>query len=219
MDSRNEAAKRRAIVDAAREAAAAGLSPGRSGNMSARLDAAGGMLITPSGIPYKDLAPSEIVVVGQDGNADGPLKPSSEWHLHHAIYRAFPQAGGIVHTHSLNATALSCTRRNIPAFHYMVAAAGGEDIRCAEYATFATAELAARAVAALRDRRACLMAHHGQVAYGATIEDALYLAEDVETVAAQYVQVLSIGGGLVLDDGEMARILEKFRTYGQQDKG
>ncbi len=212
---------REQVVKAAQDMAAMGLSPGRSGNVSARIEGEAGapaMVITPTGIPYVDLTPASIVRVEPDGSvAPNQLKPSSEWHFHLAIYKAYGAAGGIVHTHSQAATALACTHRRIPAFHYMVAIAGGADIRCAEYATFGTPELADAVVQALDGRWACLMANHGQVAYSACPASALTLAQEVETLAAQYVQVLSIGGGHILDTEEMARVLEKFGTYGQQE--
>ncbi len=213
-------APRIGVVEAAQAMALSGLSPGTSGNVSARADDAGAMLITPTGIPYMDLTVESIVRVEADGRVeDGQLRPSSEWYFHQAIYRTDPTAGGIVHTHSLSATAISCTRHPIPAFHYMVAIAGGRDIRCADYATFGTEALAESVVRALEGRRACLMANHGQIAVGPTPDMALALAHEVEVLAAQYVQVLSIGGGYVLSDEEMDRVLEKFRGYGQQGDG
>ncbi|MGF1455526.1 MAG: class II aldolase/adducin family protein [Alphaproteobacteria bacterium] len=210
-------APRLAVVETAQAMAESGLSPGTSGNVSARADESGAMLITPTGVPYADLSVETIVRVEADGTVDEEqLRPSSEWHFHHAIYRAHPDAGGIVHTHSLSATALSCTRHAIPAFHYMVAIAGGRSIRCADYATFGTEALAQSVLRALEGRRACLMANHGQVALGLSPQLALALAHEVEVLAAQYVQVLSMGGGYVLSDEEMDRVIEKFHSYGQQ---
>lgn len=203
------------IVDAARAMSRTGLTPGTSGNISARTYR--GMLITPSGGPYEQLRPESIVAVGADGTPDaGALKPSSEWRFHLAVYAAHPDAGAIVHTHSDHATALACTGRGIPAFHYMVAIAGGADIRCAPYATFGTEALAAHAVEALAGRRACLLANHGQIAIGDGPAEALRLAEEVEALARQYVLALTLGDVTILDDREMARVLERFRGYGRQ---
>lgn len=207
--------KRHAIIDACRRMARSGLTPGKSGNASLREGA--GMLITPTGIAYEKLKPSDIVAMALDGGRpSGNRTPSSEWPFHAAIYRARPEIGAIVHCHSRFATALACLHRDIPAFHYMVAIAGGPSIRCAPYATFGTDALADHAVAALADgRRASLLANHGQIATGDTIERALDLAVEVEALAAQYVTALGIGVPQLLDDAEMARNIEKFRTYGQ----
>lgn len=192
-----------------------GLSPGQSGNVSART--AGGMLITPTGLAYKALQEDDIVFVADNGETPpGSLRPSSEWQMHLAVYKAKPDAGAIVHCHSMNATALACVGKPIPAFHYMVAVAGGADIRLARYATFGTEELAEAVVAALEGRKAALLAHHGQIACGVDLGAALDLAREVETLAGQYLRTLQIGGGPILDDAEMFRVLEKFRGYGQQ---
>lgn len=211
----DEAWLRQRVVDAAQDLARTGLSPNMSGNVSAR--AGDRLLVTPSGVPFADLMPADIVEIAADGTVlSGDLPPSSEWRMHAAIYAAHPQAGGIVHAHSDFATVLAVLKRAIPPFHYMVAVAGGRDIRCAPYATFGSAELAAHAVAALEDRRACLLAHHGQIAFGPTVEDALHLAHEVETLAAQYCRALQLGEPELLSDDEMAVNVEKFRTYGRR---
>ncbi len=208
-------ALRRAVIETALAMCREGLSPGRSGNVSARVE--GGMLITPTGLAYEALGENDIVFVGENGETPpGSLKPSSEWQFHLAVYAAKPDAGAIVHCHSMNATALACAGRAIPAFHYMVAVAGGEDIRLAPYATFGTKELADALVVALQGRKAALLAHHGQVACGNDLADALDLAREVETLAGQYLRTLQIGGGPLLSKAEMARVLEMFRGYGQQ---
>jgi L-fuculose-phosphate aldolase len=211
--------KRRAIIAACRRMARTGLTPGKSGNASLR--GAGGMLITPSGIAYEKLKPSDIAVMALGGERlSGKRTPSSEWPFHAAIYRARPEIGAIVHCHSRFATALACLHRDIPAFHYMVAIAGGASIRCAPYATFGTNALADHALAALADgRRACLLANHGQIATGDTLERALDLAVEVEALAAQYVTALGIGEPRLLDAAEMALNIEKFKTYGQPKRG
>lgn len=211
--SPEEEAARREVIDAAIAISREGLSPGRSGNVSRR--SGDGMLITPSGVAYETLTPGDVVALGMDGRApQGARKPSSEWRLHAAIYTARPDAGAVVHCHSLHATVLACARRPIPAFHYMVAVAGGRDIRCARYATFGTEALAAAAVAALAGRRACLLANHGQLALGPHLGAALELAREVETLAAQYCGVLALGEPHILDDDEMDEVFARFRDYG-----
>lgn len=213
-----DAVLRRAVLEAARAMNREGLSPGRSGNVSARA-ASGGILITPTGLPYDTLMPEQIVLVREDGTSPrGALKPSSELALHRAIYDARPDARAVVHCHSLNATALACAGRPIPAFHYMVAVAGGTDIPVAPYATFGTPELARAVAGAMANRRACLLAHHGQIACGTDVAAALDLAREVEVLAAQYVTTLQIGGGPLLGAEAMAEVLAKFTSYGQQDK-
>lgn len=211
----DERSLRHGIIETALLMSREGLSPGRSGNVSARVD--GGMLITPTGVAYDVLREESIVFVAEDGKTPpGLLKPSSEWQMHLAVYAAQPDAGAVVHCHSLNATALACAGKPIPAFHYMVAVAGGANIPLVPYATFGSSALAANVAAALKERRAALLAHHGQIAYGPDLAAALDLAREVETLAAQYCRVLQMGGGSLLDDAEMGRVLEKFTRYGQQ---
>lgn len=206
---------RAAVIDTALAMSRSGLSPARSGNVSAR--SAEGMLITPSGMAYDTLAPTDIVQVGMDGSvAPGQRKPSSEWHFHLAVYRARPGIAAIVHSHSMHATVLACARKPIPAFHYMVAVAGGKDIPCVPYATFGTQALAGHVAAGLRERDACLMANHGQIAVGASLAAALELAEEVETLAEQYCKVLQLGAVHILEDAEMDRVLDRFKSYGQK---
>ena len=208
---------RRDLLAACRAMEAARLSPGTSGNLSAR--EGNGFWITPSGVPYDALDIEMMVLMDLEGGGEaweGRLKPSSEWRFHLDIYRARPETGGICHTHSLNATALATRREGIPAFHYMVAAAGGRDIRCAPYRTFGTQELSDAALEALEDRKACLLGNHGVIALGDTVEKALKLAQEVENLAAQYILARQLGGPAILSDREMDKVLEKFRTYGQQ---
>lgn len=202
---------RRQMVAACRSFAERGLSHGTSGNLSVRVPE--GLLITPSAVPYRLMEPQDIVLLRADGTWQGPLKPSSEWRIHRDVLAARPEVGAVVHTHSTAATALACHHRGIPAFHYMVAVAGGADIRCAPYATFGTAALSEAALAALTDRMACLLAHHGQVALGPTLEAALALAVEVETLALQYLAACQLGPPPLLDGAEMARVLAAFRDY------
>lgn len=210
----NDEALRRQIIEAANIMSSSGLSPGKSGNVSARHGAQ--ILITPTGVPYADLTPADIVALdGQGRAAAGSLLPSSEWHFHLAIYRARPEIGAVAHSHSLHATALACANREIPAFHYMVAVAGGDSIRCAPYATFGTDALAEYAVMALDGRMGCLLANHGQIALGDTPMKALAMAQEIETLAAQYCTALQIGAPVLLEADEMQRVLMKFKSYGQ----
>jgi L-fuculose-phosphate aldolase len=188
-----------------------GLSPGKSGNVSARVD--GGFLVTPSGKSYRHLGADELVFVDAAGRARGAGVPSSEWRLHRDLYGKHAQAQAIVHTHSPYATTLACLRRTIPSFHYEVALAGGADIRCCGYATFGTQELSDLALAALEGRRACLMANHGVVAFGDNLDAAAGLAEKVEALARLYCQALQLGEPVLLDEAEMARVAEKFKSY------
>lgn len=207
---------RRSVVAAAQRMSALALSPGRSGNVSVRHR--DGLLITPSGVAYETLTAASIVLVAPDGSFPAKqLKPSSETPFHRAIYAARSDVGAIVHCHSMNATVLACAHRPIPAFHYMIAAAGGADIACVPYATFGSEELSRHVAAGLANRDACLMANHGAIALGETVDQALELAATVEMLATQYVALLSIGGPFhILDADEMARVIAKFRNYGQK---
>lgn len=207
-----DAGERAKLVAAARRMTALGFNTGKSGNVSARC--ADGFLVTPSGKSYESLAPDDLVLVHRDGS-HGAGKPSSEWRLHRDLYARRPEAAAIVHTHSPYATTLACLRRGIPSFHYEVAFAGGADIRCSGYATFGTQELSDFALAALDGRRACLLANHGVVAFGASLDEALGLAEKVEYLARLYWQALQAGEPVLLDAAEMARVLEKFKDYGR----
>jgi L-fuculose-phosphate aldolase len=209
-----QASLRRDIVMTAQAMDAAGLAPSKSGNVSARCG--DGFLITPSGLPYARMGPDDLVHLSLDGAVIAGGKPSSEWRFHAAIYAARPELHAHVHTHSPRATALSAARRGIPAFHYMIALAGGADIRCADYATFGTQALADNAVAALVGRKAVLLANHGVIALGATLAGAWMLAQEVENLAGQYLDLLASGlEPVILDDAEMARVIEKFGGYGK----
>ncbi len=201
------------LVTAAKRMSELGLAHGKSGNVSVRV--ADGFLVTPSGKAYATMSPLDVASVDAEGRAQGAQEPSSEWRLHRDIYRRHAGAGAVVHTHSPYATTLACLRRPIPAFHYEVAFAGGNDIRCSGYATFGTQELSDLALAALDGRKACLLANHGAVAWGAGLDEALGLAEKVEALARIYCQALQIGEPVLLDAAEMARVAEKFSTYGK----
>jgi L-fuculose-phosphate aldolase len=212
------------LIEACRQLALRGLTYGTSGNVSVRRDERT-YFISPTGMSYDSLEAEDIPLMDFDGRWFGRRRPSSEWRFHRHILAARPEINAIVHTHSPKATALACIGRAIPAFHYMVAVAGGTDIRCAPYHTFGSQELAEAALAALEGRLACLLANHGVIALGAGIDRALSLAGEVEDLADKYCTVLSItgagggasGGVRILDAQSMQRVLEKFRTYGQQE--
>jgi L-fuculose-phosphate aldolase len=207
---------RAAVIAGCRDLTLHGLTYGTSGNVSVRRDS-GSFFVSPTGMAYHSLQPEDVPLVTLDGRWFGRRRPSSEWRFHRDILAARPEAGAIVHAHSRHATALACTGRGIPPFHYMVAVAGGTDIRCAPYHTFGTQELSDAALAALAGRRACLLAHHGIIAIGADLAAAMQLAGEVESLAAQYCTALTLGSVALLDEQEMSRVVEKFRTYGRQD--
>src|SRR3984893_10193722 len=210
-----DASLREAVVAACRELGRNELTYGRSGNVSVRSDERR-FLVTPTGAAFDSLKSDDTVLMDIDGRWFGRYPPSSEWRFHRDIFMSRHEVGAIVHTHSRNATALACTGRGIPAFHYMVAAAGGSDIRCAPYFTFGTQELSEAAITALNGRKACLLANHGCIAVGADLPSAVALAGEVENLATQYRIALSLGNVRILDDDEMLRVVEKFRTYGTQ---
>ncbi|GGF08374.1 fuculose phosphate aldolase [Aliidongia dinghuensis] len=205
---------RQALIAHARKLTASGLTKNTSGNLSHRVS--GGFLVTPSGMDYDGLEPGDIVFVDFAGRATGRRLPSSEWHFHREILARREDISVVLHAHSPFATSLACLREGIPAFHYMVAVAGGADIRCALYATFGTEELSRHAVAALEGRKACLLANHGQISLGTDFASAHKLAVEVETLAEMYWRARQIGTPIILDAAEMAVVLEKFRTYGRQ---
>ncbi len=208
---------RAAVIDLARAMDAAGLNRGAAGNVSVRAPG-GGQYITPTGLGADDLALDAVPHVADDGGVTGRYRPSSEWDLHRAVYRARPDAGAVIHTHAVHCTTLACQERGIPAFHYMVALFGGRDIPCAPYATFGTPELAAAVGDALAGRDGCLMAHHGMVVCGATPIGAKERALHLENLAEVYWRALMLGPPPLISDGEMDRVLTKFQTYGQQDE-
>jgi len=212
--ARGEMALREEIVATCQALARLGLVQGTSGNVSARCG--DGLLITPSGVPYDRLAPADIVRLAWDGRSAGPLQPSSEWRFHRDILASRSDLDAVVHTHSTHATAVSILRRDIPAIHYSIAAAGGASIRCAPYALFGSQALADLVVKALEGRRACLLAHHGVVAAHTSLAGALDLAQTVEELAHQYLLCLAVGEPPTLDEAQMAEAIARFATYGQQ---
>ncbi|MEJ8566767.1 class II aldolase/adducin family protein [Elongatibacter sediminis] len=202
---------RSALLEAVCELDARNLSPGTSGNLSARTP--GGFLITPSGLAAGLMQTADLVEVSLAGEWPRSRRPSSEWRFHRDIYRHFPEASAVVHAHPPFCVALASHRRGIPAFHYSVALAGGADIRCADYATFGTQALSDNVLSALEGRRACLMANHGMVCFADNPAKALSLALEVEHLARSYVHALSLGEPVVLDGDEMDRVLGQFDDY------
>lgn len=215
----DERALRQAIIDKCRWMNASGLNQGTSGNISARWGDS--MLITPSATPYESMEPEMIASMklgSRKGEWRGPLKPSTEWRFHFDILRHRKDVNAVVHTHSTFATVLAIAGKAIPSCHYMVAAAGGTDIRCAPYATFGTQELSDHALRALEGRTACLLANHGVIACGPSLDKAMWLAVEVETIARQYYHSLLIGGPNLLSEAAIGETLAKFSTYGLQDR-
>jgi L-fuculose-phosphate aldolase len=216
---KDELELRKAIIAKCRWMNAAGLNQGTAGNISVRYKDR--MLITPSAVPYDEIEPEMIAAMpieGEYGAWKGPLKPSTEWRFHLDILRARPDVGAIVHTHATFSTVLAIAHKPIPACHYMVAAFGGTDVRVAPYATYGTKDLSDNALAALKDRNGCLLANHGMIAVGPSLDKAMWLAHELETLAKQYFHSLLIGGPVVLADAEIFRVKESFKGYGLQDK-
>ena len=213
MPDRADAETRRALVEAVQQLDALQLNRGSTGNASLRID--GGLLITPTGANASRLEPQDLTIVDHDGSFHGPWQPSSEWHFHHAIYAERPDVGAVVHTHSTFATALACHRRPLPAFHYMVAVSGADEVPCVAYHTFGTEALSAAVRSALRDRNACLMANHGLVTCAATMARAISIAAEIESLCQSYLAALALGEPPHLSKEEMARVLLKFKSYGQ----
>jgi L-fuculose-phosphate aldolase len=206
---------RQALARAAVMVAKSGLTPQLSGNVSAR--SGDGFLITPSGVKFDALKTADLVEIAGEGEAKGRLKPSSEWQMHRAIYAARPDVAAIVHAHSPFATALACVHREIPPFHYMVAVTGAERVPVAKYATFGTEALGRNVVEAVGQGYACLIANHGAIALGRSLEHAYRIAWEVETLAAQYSRAVQLGVPRLLDRAEMKRVIAKFHDYGQRE--
>jgi L-fuculose-phosphate aldolase len=191
-----------------------GINQGTSGNVSARTEE--GFLITASGVPYATMKPEQVVEMDLDGGYRGDYLPSTEWRMHMDIFRARPEAGATVHTHSIYATALACLRKDIPAFHYMIGVTGGTSLRVSDYAEFGTQELSNTMLKALEGRSACLLANHGQICFGPNLDKAISLAREIETLCQQYWAASLAGGPVVLTNDQMASVLRRFKTYGKQ---
>lgn len=215
---KTEGQLRQAVVDTVRQMNALGINQGTSGNASVRFK--DGMLITPSGMPYEDMSGNDVVWVrlsNGEYKARGGLKPSSEWRFHRDILAARDDLEAVVHTHGRAVTTLACLHQDIPAFHYMVAVAGGDSIRCAPYELFGTQALSDAALKALADRKACLLANHGMIACERSLEKALALAVEVEYLADTYWRTLQVTRPAILSKAQMEDVLEKFKTYGRRD--
>ncbi|WP_041778484.1 class II aldolase/adducin family protein [Beijerinckia indica] len=214
MNESEEEALRWSIVEACRNMRGLGLNQGTSGNISVRWGE--GLLITPSGLPYDQMQAADIVFLKFDGTfvSDRPIVPSSEWRIHRDILLAKPSVNAVVHAHPVYSTAFAMCRREIPAVHYMIAAAGGPTIRCSDYATFGTQALSETALKALEDRTCCLLANHGIIATGPNLAKALWLAVELETLCQQYYVASQIGTPVILSDAEIALNIEKFKSYG-----
>jgi L-fuculose-phosphate aldolase len=218
MSSTKDRAKRQSIIDACREMNRLGINQGTSGNISLRHE--DGMLITPTSVPYDSMQAEEIVFMKLDSAPTVGSRPSSEWRFHRDILKARPEVNAVVHAHPTHATILAIMGLEIPAVHYMIACAGGDTIRCAPYATFGTEELSTHAVAALEDRSACLLAHHGMITTGRSLAKAMWLAVEVETLARQYHGALQIGAPPTLSKAEIENVRARMANYGiGGDKG
>jgi L-fuculose-phosphate aldolase len=211
----HENQKRQAIIDACRRMNALGINQGTSGNISVRHG--DGLLITPTSVPYEAVTPEQIVFMNMDGACADGARPSSEWRFHRDILRVRPEIGAVVHAHPTYCTILAIMGLEIPPIHYMIAAAGGANIRCAPYATYGTAELSEHAVQALEGRFACLLGHHGMIAAGPSLARAMWLAVEVETLARQYHGCLQIGKPPLLSVDEIERVRVKMAGYGHAD--
>jgi L-fuculose-phosphate aldolase len=209
-----EAQLREKLIATARKMNTCGLNQGTSGNLSARVE--GGFIVTPTGMDYEALEPEDLVRMRLDGSHEGRRRPSSEWRFHRDILASRPEVGAVLHAHPVACTAVACLRREIPAFHYMIAVAGGSSLRCAPYATFGTEELSRHALAALEGRRACLLANHGLLVAAGGLDEALKIAVELEALASMYLRALAAGEPVILGEEEMSEVLEKFATYGQQ---
>jgi L-fuculose-phosphate aldolase len=209
---------RQSIIDACRAMNASGINQGTSGNISVRHGDV--MLVTPSATPYDAMTPEMIAAMpleGEYGAWTGPLKPSTEWRFHLDILRARPEFGAIVHAHPTYCTSLAVCRKSIPAVHYMIAAFGGMDVRCSDYATYGTAELSAHALKALEGRNACLLANHGAIAAHSSLDKAMWLMVELETIARQYFNSILIGGAHLLNETQIEDTKRGFSSYGLQD--
>jgi len=208
----NSDASHRELVRISRKLTDVGLNRGTSGNCSVRYKS--GFLVTPSGLPANDMNENNIVEMDFQGNVVGSGKPSSEWRFHRDIIQSRGDVGAVIHTHSMFATAVSCLRLDIPSFHYMIAVAGGDTIRCAPYALFGTQQLSDFALDALKGRKACLLANHGMISVGRDLEDALAVAIEVETLCQQFLLILQVGSPVLLSETEMADVQTQFKGYG-----
>jgi len=214
MSKSKNADLKKKIISVCRRMNEMGINQGTSGNVSART--ADGFVITASGVPYDIMDVEHIVEMDLEGGYYGKYLPSTEWRMHMDIFKARPEAGAIVHTHSIYATALSSLRKDIPPFHYMIGVTGGSTLRVSDYAEFGTQALSDTMLAALKERAACLLANHGQIAFGPNLDKALWLAGEIETLCHQYWAASLAGKPVILSDAQMKTVLARFKTYGKQ---
>lgn len=210
----SESTLRETLLQTARKLVSLGLNKGSAGNASVRLDT-DTFLITPSGLPPEDMTTETLVALSFSGNSTSPCRPSTEWRLHRDLLARRPDANAVIHVHSPFAVTLACLHKAIPPFHYMIAAAGGDSVRCAPYALFGTQALSDLALEAIRERNACLLAHHGMVAIGRDLKHALSVAVEVESLCEQYWRILQLGEPILLSETQMQEVQEQFRHYGQ----
>lgn len=206
---------RQSIIDACIAMNASQINQGTSGNISVRFGE--GILITPTSMPYNKMTPEDIVWMGFDGQIIGTRTPSSEWNFHLEIMRHKTESNAVVHAHPTACTTLSIMEKGIPAIHYMVAVCGGHDIRCAPYATYGVSQLSKNALKALEGRSACLLAHHGMIATATSLDKAMWLAVEVETLAKQYLGCLPMGEPPLLSEEEIQTVINRMSGYGHAD--
>lgn len=214
MPKLNHMQLRKQVIETCLDMNEEGLNQGTSGNVSVRIPE--GFLITASGVPYKKMKPHHVVTMDLEGGYVGDYLPSTEWRMHMDIYKARPEAGAIVHVHSIHATALACLRKDIPCFHYMMGVTGGTSLRVSDYAEFGTQELSNTMLKAMTDRTACLLANHGQICFSGTLDKALWLAGEIEAICHQFWAASVAGKPVVLAEPQMTSVLKRFKTYGRQ---
>jgi len=207
------------LLKTSQQLAHLGLNKGTSGNASVRCE--DGFLITPSGMPIDSMTAADMVHMHLNGSvaeADSQKKPSSEWRFHRDILANRTEINAVIHTHSMFATTLACLHQEVPAFHYMIAVAGGDTIRCAPYALFGSQQLSDDALMALVERKACLLANHGMIALGRDLQDALAVAVEVENLCEQYWRILQISPPKLLSQAQMDDVFQQFKGYGDWRK-
>ena len=205
--------EREQLLTVAQKLIATGLNKGTAGNASVRIS--DGFLVTPSGMAVEDMTAASMVKMQFDGSYEAEKIPSSEWRFHRDILASRADINAIVHTHSMFATTLACLHKDIPPFHYMIAVVGGDTIRCAPYALFGSQALSDNALAALIDRKACLLANHGMIALGRDLDDALAVTVEVENLCEQYWRALQLGDPHTLTEADMRVVFQQFKGYGK----
>ena len=201
------------LLKIAQKLIATGLNKGTAGNASVRCE--GGFLVTPSGMAVEEMRDNSMVKMQFDGSFEAEKIPSSEWRFHRDILQSRADINAVIHTHSMFATTLACLHKDIPPFHYMIAVVGGDTIRCAPYALFGSQALSDNALAALIDRKACLLANHGMIALGKDLDDALAVTVEVENLCEQYWRALQLGKPHILSEAEMREVFQQFKGYGK----